>query len=141
MFERIRSLFRRRTASSASQAPQTAVLPPDTAPAVVDRKIRRADLDPDAVKIVQRLTRYRHKAYLVGGKCVNGEYDVICKGVQEYRWHYYEPTIGRCTCGREVVLDDGLENPCECGILYNMSGQRLNPNWRRDVYEETGELL
>jgi poly(A) polymerase len=35
----------------------------------VEHKIPRADLDPDAVKIVQRLTRYRHKAYLVGG-CV-----------------------------------------------------------------------
>lgn len=38
-------------------------------PRVVHRPIPSSDLDPDAVKIVQRLTRFDHKAYLVGG-CV-----------------------------------------------------------------------
>jgi poly(A) polymerase len=35
----------------------------------VHRPIERSDLDPDAVKIVHRLTRFDHAAYLVGG-CV-----------------------------------------------------------------------
>jgi poly(A) polymerase len=38
-------------------------------PKVVHRPIERHHLDPDAVKIVQRLTRFEHTAYLVGG-CV-----------------------------------------------------------------------
>ncbi|NIM61470.1 MAG: hypothetical protein GTO30_07395, partial [Acidobacteria bacterium] len=70
MFERIRDLLRRRTATSASVAPEQR--PPagtGAGPQVVEHRIPRADLDPDAVKIVQRLARYRHTAYLVGG-CV-----------------------------------------------------------------------
>lgn len=38
-------------------------------PAVVHQPIPSADLDPDAVRIIQRLTRFDHTAYLVGG-CV-----------------------------------------------------------------------
>ncbi len=38
-------------------------------PRVVHQPIPRSDLDPDAVKIINRLTRFEHGAYLVGG-CV-----------------------------------------------------------------------
>jgi poly(A) polymerase len=38
-------------------------------PQVVHRPIPESDLDPDAVKIVRRLTRFDHRAYFVGG-CV-----------------------------------------------------------------------
>ena len=38
-------------------------------PVLSERPIPPESLDPDAVKIVQRLTRYEHEAYLVGG-CV-----------------------------------------------------------------------
>lgn len=38
-------------------------------PAVVHQPIPLSDLDPDAVRIIQRLTRFDHTAYLVGG-CV-----------------------------------------------------------------------
>lgn len=38
-------------------------------PAVVHSPIDESDLDPDAVKILKRLTRFEHTAYLVGG-CV-----------------------------------------------------------------------
>jgi poly(A) polymerase len=38
-------------------------------PRVIHRPIPESDLDRDAVKIVQRLTRFEHAAYLVGG-CV-----------------------------------------------------------------------
>jgi poly(A) polymerase len=38
-------------------------------PRVVHRPITSSDLDPDAVKIVRRLARFDHRAYLVGG-CV-----------------------------------------------------------------------
>jgi poly(A) polymerase len=70
MFERIWDFFRRRPTTSASAGPQgqTSVRP-GSDPEIVEHRIPRADLDADAVKIVQRLTRYRYTAYLVGG-CV-----------------------------------------------------------------------
>ncbi len=70
MFERIWDFFRRRPTSTASVGPQGHTpVQAGSSPDVVEHRIPRADLDPDAVKIVQRLTRYRHTAYLVGG-CV-----------------------------------------------------------------------
>jgi len=67
MFERIWNLFRRSPASSVAVG--AIPLRQDEGPEIVERRIPRADLDPDAVKIVQRLTRYRHASYMVGG-CV-----------------------------------------------------------------------
>lgn len=55
-------------------------------------------------------------------------------------WHrtYREPAIGRCTCGRKVVLY-GFTNTCDCGCDYNSAGQLLAS---RDQWgEETGESL
>ncbi len=77
VLKRIRKLLGRRgrkpavqpAASSLSTA-DTAVRPPvHQGPKVVHRPISESDLDPDAVKIVHRLTRFDHNAYLVGG-CV-----------------------------------------------------------------------
>jgi poly(A) polymerase len=68
MLKRLRNLLRRdgkpRDAARTPDAP-----PVHHGPRVVHRPIPNSDLDPDAVKIVQRLTRFDHKAYLVGG-CV-----------------------------------------------------------------------
>lgn len=50
-----------------------------------------------------------------------------------YQNRYWEPTVGQCHCGREVVLDDPLTNECPCGRLYNMCGQELKP---REQWEE-----
>ncbi len=70
MFERIRDFFRRRPTTSASVGPQgPSPVRAGSSPEIVEHRIPRADLDVDAVKIVQRLTRYRYTAYLVGG-CV-----------------------------------------------------------------------
>ena len=70
MLERIRNFFRRRPTTSASVGPQGRTrVRTGSGPEIVERRIPRSDLDPDAVKIVQRLTRYRHTAFLVGG-CV-----------------------------------------------------------------------
>ena len=44
-------------------------MPIHRGPNVIHRPIPDSDLDRDAVKIVQRLTRFDHSAYLVGG-CV-----------------------------------------------------------------------
>ena len=49
---------------------------------------------------------------------------------------YMEPAIGKCSCGREVVLDSDYQGAvrCECGRWYNLFGQSLiDPKyWYRD---------
>src|SRR5262245_54995651 len=80
MLKRLRDLFGRRRSPQPKAVPQQeaeapAASPPAPLPAihrgpdVVHRPIQPQALDPDAVKIVQRLTRFGHAAYLVGG-CV-----------------------------------------------------------------------
>jgi hypothetical protein len=46
------------------------------------------------------------------------------------------PAIGRCQCGRKVVLAN-FTNPCDCGRDYNWNGSLLAP--RHHWGEETGE--
>jgi len=75
MLKRIRNLFGKRGSKSTPVSAATedaaarASVPIHRGPRVVHRPIPLTDLDPDAVKIVQRLTRFDHSAYLVGG-CV-----------------------------------------------------------------------
>lgn len=49
---------------------------------------------------------------------------------------YTELTVGRCSCGKEVVLDADYMGAvqCECGRWYNLFGQSLiDPKyWYRD---------
>ena len=75
-------------------------------------------------------------------QCITGTLDgekVIDGGVRSYKLRgYWEPAIGLCSCGREVVLD-GFTCTCDCGADYNSSGQRLGP--RSSWGEETGESL
>jgi hypothetical protein len=57
--------------------------------------------------------------------------------IDRREWHYREPAVGRCGCGREVELGH-FTNTCDgCGADYNGSGQRLAP--RAQWGEETGE--
>ena len=60
----------------------------------------------------------------------------IPNGVEKREWSYFQPAIGKCSCGREVDLAH-FTNTCNCGADYNMSGQRLAP--RQFWGEETGE--
>jgi hypothetical protein len=68
--------------------------------------------------------------------CMAGEFDVIDHGVQQQVHRYADPAIGKCHCGRKVVLDDAMTNECECGRLYNWVGQELNPPhmWEEEDY-------
>lgn len=55
-----------------------------------------------------------------------------------YTSRYYVPGDGECECGRTVWLYNAPTIGCDCGRLYNGSGQELNSNYR--VWgEETGE--
>jgi poly(A) polymerase len=71
MLKRIRSLLGLEPKDTAKKSPDRKPARPAVhqGPKVVHRPIPASDLDPDAVKIVRRLTRFDHKAYLVGG-CV-----------------------------------------------------------------------
>lgn len=79
MLKRIRDLLTRRGKQPASEVlpdrPRESTVEtherPEVqhGPRVVHQPIARSDLDSDAVKIVHRLTRFDHAAYLVGG-CV-----------------------------------------------------------------------
>ncbi len=55
-----------------------------------------------------------------------------------YTHSWREPGIGRCHCGRHVILE-GFTNTCACGRDYNSAGQELAP--RAQWGEETGESL
>ena len=78
MLKRLRKILtRRRATTSPEPAPRQRendrirgeVPPIHHGPKVVHRPIPISDIDPDAVKILRRLTRFNHTAYLVGG-CV-----------------------------------------------------------------------
>jgi poly(A) polymerase len=76
MLKRLRALLGRRgrkTSGETRKDEPVAARPAPPAvhrgPTVVRWPLAEADLDPDAVKIVRRLTRFDHRAYLVGG-CV-----------------------------------------------------------------------
>ncbi len=45
---------------------------------------------------------------------------------------FMNPAVGKCSCGREVILDVGYGGAvrCECGKWYNLFGQELrNPEY------------
>lgn len=67
---------------------------------------------------------------------------LLDRGVRARRWSYREPAVGRCSCGRHVVLD-GFTCPCECGRDYNWAGQQLAPRsqWGEETGESLGEIL
>lgn len=49
---------------------------------------------------------------------------------------YMNPAVGKCSCGREVILDADYSGAvqCECGSWYNLFGQELrDPRyWEED---------
>ena len=50
---------------------------------------------------------------------------------------YMEPAVGKCSCGKEVILDCSYEGAtqCECGKWYNLFGQELrDPKYWDDDY-------
>ena len=50
--------------------------------------------------------------------------------VEHGDWYHMDPATGVCVCGEEVILRDPLDNPCDCGLCYNMSGQEVVPSWQ-----------
>lgn len=57
--------------------------------------------------------------------------------IQRYVNRYTEPSILKCDCGREVTLQDPLDNLCDCGRCYNLFGQAVRANYgRRECIED-----
>ena len=49
---------------------------------------------------------------------------------------YMAPAVGKCSCGRDVILDAGYMGAvqCECGRWYNLFGQELkDPRYWEEV--------
>ena len=74
-------------------------------------------------------------------RCLTGKIndrELSAPTIECYRHSYWNPSIGRCYCGRKVCLG-GFTNTCDCGREYNSSGQELAP--REQWGEETGEYF
>lgn len=59
--------------------------------------------------------------------CISHPDEFINNGVQDGGWWYIEPAVAKCSCGRQIVLDDQYMGACqcECGQWYNLFGQAL----------------
>ena len=56
--------------------------------------------------------------------CQNGD---VAGQVQKYEWYIVEDAKAKCHCGKVIALEgnDMGECGCECGRVYNTSGQEL----------------
>ena len=56
------------------------------------------------------------------------------RGFEVREWTYVNPAVGKCSCGKEIILDSQFEGAtcCECGRWYNVYGQELRSNWYED---------
>lgn len=68
--------------------------------------------------------------------CLAGTNGTKRKGVREWPYSVWVPSVGECDCGAHIELRN-FTNTCRCGRDYNGSGQLLAP--REQWGEETGE--
>jgi len=47
--------------------------------------------------------------------------------IQTFVRRYSEPAEAICHCGRTVYLEDPMDNECDCGRCFNMSGREVLP--------------
>jgi len=77
-------------------------------------------------------------------RCEFGEYKdkVRFLGIVRYNLSHWEPRVGQCGCGREIILDS-FTNTCDCGRDYNWNGQELAPRsqWGWDTGESVADIL
>lgn len=68
--------------------------------------------------------------------CLFGVIPVIYVGVEDWSKIYQDPPEGKCDCGRTVYLtyDYGHGIDCDCGRIYNTSGQELAPRSQWEEY-------
>ncbi len=83
------------------------------------------------------LSTYSEAAIENLASCLFGIFDVSYTGIEDQSKTWTERS-GKCACGRTVVLegDYGHGIDCECGRIYNSSGQELRP---RSQWEDRWE--
>ena len=68
--------------------------------------------------------------------CIEHPNEYECLGVRDTGWWYTEPAVAKCSCGREIRLENKYIGACqcECGQWYNLFGQALvDPEyWEND---------
>ena len=93
-------------------------------PATKDRTLRVDKMTPDAIA--------NYESCLVDDRLTEAEFT-------SNTYSYTEPAIGRCHCGRAVVLESRYMGAiqCECGQWYNLFGQELKERryWEDDDYD------
>ena len=57
--------------------------------------------------------------------CRTNPKEIGYNGIREYHHVYRAPAELRCDCGRIVYLHNPLNNDCDCGRCFNMSGQSV----------------
>lgn len=74
--------------------------------------------------------------------CLFGVYDVDFEGIIDRSFVYEYPTYGECACGEIVYLehDYGHGIDCECGRIYNLSGQELAPRSQWEEYYDDDSI-
>ena len=79
----------------------------------------KADEEPDFNKMCPEAIE-NYKRCLLDGRLTEPEF-IVDKRT------YVSPAVGKCVCGREVVLDIDYLGAvrCECGKWYNLFGQEL----------------
>lgn len=75
--------------------------------------------------------------------CKAGKLDVKYLGIKKHESSYYEPAIGKCSCGHEVTLSAFTNTCSSCGRDYNAAGQELGPRqfWGEETGESPAEIL
>lgn len=70
--------------------------------------------------------------------CVSGLIETIGEPeIRDHRYYIHHPAVIECTCGKEVELRTDSEGIayCDCGQMYNGSGQQLAPRsqWEQNI--------
>jgi hypothetical protein len=65
----------------------------------------------------------------------------VYRGIDDISYSYWQCAVGKCeVCGAEIHLDDPMDNFCDCGAIYNSSGQKVKCAARDIDYLDAGEI-
>ena len=66
-------------------------------------------------------------------ECIAGTNNTHFVGKIKRENSYWEPAELKCGCGETVYLHNPLDNHCDCGQCFNMSGQQVTPSSQCDA--------
>ena len=71
--------------------------------------------------------------------CISHSDEVSGPYYRTYKHTYTEPAVGKCSCGREIVLDTNFFGAvrCNCDRWYNVFGQELvDPKYWEEPWDD-----